>query len=59
MLDKLPKSKQPEARLMLHDIYQADTKKNAEKAFERFVEVFDDKYPRAVKSLSTNRDRLL
>lgn len=59
VLDKLPKSKQPEAKSMLHDIYQADTKKNAEKAFERFVEVFDDKYPRAVKSLTTNRDRLL
>lgn len=59
VLDKLPKKKQPEAKSMLHDIYQSDTKKTAEKALERFIEVFDDKYPRAVKSLTANRDKLL
>lgn len=59
VLDKIPKTRQPQAKAMLHEIYNADTGKEAERAFDRFSEVFNDKYPRAVKSLMKNRERLL
>ena len=59
VLDKLPKSKQPEAKGMLHEIYQADTREAADKAFKRFVEVYEAKYPRASDCLAKDYDRLL
>lgn len=55
VMEKLPKKKQPQAKSMIHDIYLAETKKDAEKAFDRFVEVFEDKYERAVKCLLKDR----
>src|SRR5690606_7497459 len=59
VLDKLPKSKQAEAKGMLHEIYGADTHKNAEKAFDRFIEVFEPKYPRAAECLAKDRALML
>jgi len=59
VLDKLPKSQQGLAKDMLKEIYMAATKKDAEKAFENFEQVFDAKYPRAVKSLTNNYDMLM
>ena len=59
VLDKLPKSKQPEAKSMLHEIYQAETKKEAEKAFDRFLGVYEPKYEKAAACLLKDRDRLL
>lgn len=59
VLDKLPKSKQGEAKGMLHEIYEADTKKDAEKAFDRFLEVFEPKYPRAAECLAKDRALML
>ncbi len=37
VLNTLPKSLQPKAKQALHDIRQADTRDNAEKALELFV----------------------
>ena len=37
VLDKLPKGSQPKAKGMLHEIYLAETKEAAEKAFDLFV----------------------
>lgn len=51
VLDKLPKSIQPKAKTDLHEIYMAETKKNAEKAFDTFVNIYEAKYPGAVKCL--------
>ncbi len=59
ILDKLPKSKQPAAKSMIHEIYQADTRESAEKAYKRFVEVYEAKYPRATECLVKDYDRLL
>ena len=59
VLDKLPKSKQPEAKGMLHEIYQADTRESAEKAFKRFVDVYEPKYPRAAECLAKDYDKML
>ena len=35
ILNSLPKSSQPKAKEAIHEIWQAETKINAEKAFER------------------------
>ena len=59
VLDKLPKSKQPEAKGMLHEIYEADTRISAEKAFDRFIEIFEPKYPRAAECLAKDRAKML
>jgi putative transposase len=59
VLDKLPKGSQPKAKRMLHDIYQAETKTGAEKAFDLFVRTYEAKYPKATECLSKDRDVLL
>ena len=59
VLDKLPDSMQARAKTMIHNIYLAPTKKDANCAFDAFVENFDAKYPRAVDSLRNNREKLM
>ncbi len=59
VLDKLPKSKHPQAKQAIHNIYLADTRKEAEKAFELFIEAYGDRYERATECLKKNRDQLL
>lgn len=59
ILDKLPKAQQPEAKSALHEIWQADSRRNAEKAFNRFVATYEQKYPKAVDCLVKDREELL
>ena len=59
VLDKLPSSLQGKAKKMIHDIYLAPTKQDANVAFDIFIEEFDLKYPKAVESLRTNRQALM
>jgi len=59
VLDKLPKSLQGKAKTMIHDIYLAPTKADANVAFDVFIEEFDAKYPKAVDCVRKHRDRLL
>lgn len=59
VLDKLPKSLQGKAKGMIHDIYESDCREKAEKAFNYFIEEFELKYPKAVKSLTDHRESLL
>ena len=59
VLDKLPKRVQPQAKSMIHEIWQADSRGTAEKVFERFLATFGDKYPKAADNLASDRDRLL
>ena len=59
VLNKLPKSLQSKAKSMLHEIWMAETKKNAVKAFSAFVAVFEAKYPKAVECLQKDKDALL
>ena len=59
VLDKLPKGSQPKAKRMLQDIYQAEGKAGAEKAFGLFVATYEAKYPKATECLSKDREALL
>jgi putative transposase len=59
VLDKLPKGSQPKAKRMLHDIYQAEGRKEAEKAFDLFVATYEAKYPKATGCLAKDRAVLL
>ena len=59
VLNKLPKSIQPKAKVMLHEIWQAETKAAAETAFDLFVMTFEAKYPKATACLAKDRQVLL
>jgi transposase-like protein len=59
VLNDLPKGKQPRAKSMLHDIWMAETKAEAVKAFDLFVETFRAKYPKAADCLAKDREVLL
>ena len=59
VLDKLPKSLQGKAKTMIHDIYLAPTKMDANNSFDVFIEEFEAKYPKAVDCMRKHRDRLL
>jgi len=59
VLDKLPSSVQGRAKAMLHDIYLAETKRNAEAAFDHFIETFTVKFPKATECLTKDREELL
>lgn len=59
VLDKLPKSLHRDAKPALHEIWQADSRQAAEKAYERFVATYRDKYPKAVECLVKDRAELL
>ena len=59
VLDKLPKGSQPKAKRMLHEIYLAESRASADKAFDLFVATYEAKYPKATECLSKDRDVLL
>lgn len=59
VLDKLPKGAQPKAKEMLHAIYLAPSRAEAEKAFDRFVRSYEAKYPKATECLAKGRTELL
>ena len=59
VLDKLPKRLQPKAKAALHEIMNAPTKADAEKAITAFKAEYEDKYPKAVTTLTKDQARLL
>lgn len=59
ILNKLPKSEQGSAKSRLHDIWMAATRKEAEKAFDLFVNIYEAKYPKAAECLVKDRKELL
>jgi transposase-like protein len=59
VLNCLPKSSQPKAKQALHDIWQAETKETAGKAFDLFLQTYDAKYPKAVHCLRKDREELM
>jgi putative transposase len=59
VLDKLPDSMQGRAKSMIHNIYLAASKKDANIAFNKFVEEFGLKYPKAAECLTKDRENLL
>jgi transposase-like protein len=59
VLAKLPKSQHPKARRALQDIWMAETKVDAETAFDAFIEGYRVKYDKAAECLSKDRGALL
>ena len=59
VLNAMPKSVQAKAKRHLHDIWQAETRVEAEVAFDFFVASYGVKYDKAVGKLTKDRDVLL
>lgn len=59
VLNKMPKSVQPKAKSDLHEIWQAETKADPEKAFDEFLERYEAKYSQACDCLRKDRECLL
>ena len=59
VLNKLPKGVQPKAKVMLHDIWMAETQSAADQAFDLFVSTFAAQFPAATACLEKDRDGLL
>ncbi len=58
VLDKLPKSQQPKAKEMIHQMYGADTQEEALDQYEQFMQLFEAKYPKACECLSKDKEAL-
>jgi transposase-like protein len=58
VLDKMPSSVQGTAKKCIHDIYQAETEEDAEKAWNLFLRLYEDKYPGACKCLKKDKESL-
>lgn len=59
VLNYLPKSSQVKAKEALHNIWQAETKVDAEKAFDLFIKTYEAKYPKATLCLQKDREELM
>jgi transposase-like protein len=59
VLNKMPKSVQPRAKADLHEIWMAETRESANKAFDAFLEKYQAKYDDACACLGKDRDVLL
>jgi putative transposase len=59
VLNALPKSQHGRAKAGLQEIWQAATREDALVAFNRFVDVYSAKYPKAAEKLTNDRDELL
>jgi putative transposase len=59
VLNKLPKSLQPKAKGHLQDIWMAETRHQAEAAFDFFEAAYGAKYDKAVACLAKDREVLL
>ena len=59
VLNKLPKAVQARAKAHLHQIWMAETRAQAHKAFAHFLATYGAKYPKACSCLKRDRDELL
>jgi len=59
ILAKLPKKVQKPAKSYIHQIWQADTKRDALTAYDKMVGVFENKYPNAMKCLTKDKSEML
>jgi transposase-like protein len=58
ILDKLPKKLQPQAKSLIHQMYQAATKQDALAIYEQFLGLYRDKYPKACQCLEKDKEVL-
>jgi putative transposase len=59
ILNKLPKSQQPKAKRSLQEIWMAETRADAEAAFDAFIAGYELKYKKASECLAKDREALL
>ena len=59
ILNKLPKSQQPKAKRSLQEIWMAETRADAEVAFDAFIAGYELKYEKAADCLDKDREALL
>ncbi|EOG7770311.1 IS256 family transposase [Vibrio cholerae] len=59
ILNAVPKSVQPKMKAALHEIWMAETRDSAHKAFDRAMVRFGSKYPGAMERLRKDREELL
>jgi putative transposase len=59
VLNYLPRALQPKAKAALHEIWMAETRADAQRAFNQFIATFGAKYPKAVECLAKDRIELL
>jgi transposase-like protein len=59
ILKNLPKSVQPRAKGDIHEIWQAETRADAETALDHFLEKYEAKYAKACECLRKDREVLL
>lgn len=59
VLNQMPKSLQAKAKGHLQDIWMAETRAEAEKAFDFFIDAYGAKYHKAVERLIKDREQLL
>jgi transposase-like protein len=58
VLDKMPKRIQPDAKTMLHKMYLSPTRKEALSVYNRFIKLYEDKYPKACECLIKDKEVL-
>ncbi len=59
VLNAMPKAVQPNAKRALHEIWQAPTRDQAERAFDQFIATYEPKYPKATMCLMKDHDALM
>lgn len=59
VLNKVPKAVQPKLKEKLQDIWMADTRENAYKAFNSCIEQFELKFPAAMQCLEKDKVEML
>jgi transposase-like protein len=59
VLNCVPKSIQPKVKSALHEIWQAETRQDASRAFDLFIDTYEAKYPKATRTLQKDREELL
>ena len=59
VLNYLPKGQQAKAKALLHEIWMAATRQEAEQAFDLFIATYQAKYPKATECLAKDREALL
>lgn len=59
VLNKVPKSVQPRMKESLHDIWMAETRDDAYRAYGAFKKWYEAKYPRAVECLAKDKEEML
>ena len=59
VLNKVPKAVQPKVKEALHDIWQAETRDGAYKAFDNTLQRFEAKYARAMECLKKDKASML